>query len=102
MRKMQQDESAEEQDAFLQWQRNNQGDDALDAVIEALNAGVERKLSRQERQAFQLVVREGKTLSKAALLMTSESGQAIAKQTVRTYVLRAADKIRAHVLRKRS
>ncbi len=76
-------------------------DDLLGDVLEALDAGIERKLSNQERRAFQLVVREGMSLEKAAKIIARDVKHSVSKAAVQIYVKRAAKKIRDFVLRKR-
>ena len=76
-------------------------DELLGDVLEALDAGIERKLSNQERRAFQLVVREGVSLEKAAKIVSRDVGHHVSKAALQIYVKRAAKKIRDFVLRKR-
>lgn len=75
--------------------------DLLTDVLEALNAGAERKLSNQERRAFQLIVREGMSYTRAASIMAEDTGRSVSKAAVQMYVKRAAKKIRAFVIRNR-
>jgi DNA-directed RNA polymerase specialized sigma24 family protein len=63
-------------------------DPQLDSVMDALNNGAEDLMSTKERQAFQLVIREGLTYSQAAKTMRVKS------PTVHKLVERAAKKLR--------
>jgi len=67
--------------------------DELAAAIAVLTEGGELILSLREKQAFQLVVREGISYSAAAKVMSKGGRRVISKSAVQIYVKRAGAKL---------
>jgi DNA-directed RNA polymerase specialized sigma24 family protein len=68
--------------------------DELQAVLDVLDEGGEQVLSPREKDAFQLVAREGRTYGEAATIMSTTYGKRISRAALQMYVKRASVKIR--------